>query len=95
MKTPPFYFNFYNTGTWSTLSIKGDFRSGVQLSTFYSFIQTMANLYKGSLTVDLKEVFYMDSDSMNLINDLEDRCEIIWDKDSFAYKRYKEKYEQT
>jgi NTP pyrophosphatase (non-canonical NTP hydrolase) len=80
-----------DTNTPDTVLIIGDFRSGTQFSEF-------SRIFKRSVIdekvkfLDLTKVMFMDSESMEYVNFLDKNfhLDVIWDKESYVYKRYQD-----
>ena len=82
----PFHhsYNFQD----KALFISGDFRSGF---CFAEFQECTKGLRVDS--IDLVNVSYMDSDSMNHVGLMEQSgCVVVWDELSMPYKRYMDKF---
>ncbi len=70
--------------------ISGDFRSGYYFEKHKEEIKRIAE-ESVFVLIDLDNVIFMDSDTINFIKTLEDEAQISFDTDSMVYKRYMEK----
>ena len=73
-----------------SLVIIGEFRSGYDFERTKSLLFNVLNTNK--IKLDLTRVVYMDSDTMNFVKKHPANLNIEFDKNSYVYKRYLDKF---